>query len=231
MHIKSLFILSLLLLSQGLLASNSAEELPPVESHEGWTLELDKDGIQIFTRDWPGSDFVAVKTVQTIKSSLSNILANILHIESYPEWVKDMQHGELIEDFNADMTRSIYMHMGLPWPLNDRDTAVSQTLSQNPDTLQIRMKESKHQGLIEEKEGIIRIPRVNSEFVLTPVPEGVIMVWQGHNEPGGLIPSFFVNWMIENIFYDSAMNMRERFEAPEFHKKLSGKLKWIKDKS
>lgn len=231
MHLKAIISICLLLLSFNTVAIEDAKEppLPPVENHEGWTLELDKDGIQIYTRDWPGSSFVAVKTVQTIKSSLSNIMANFLDVESFPEWVKDMKHGELIEDFNENMERSVYMHMGLPWPLKDRDIVIRQTLSQNPETLQIRMRESKHEGIIDEKEGILRIPRVNSEFVLTPIPEGVIMTWQGHNEPGGFIPSFFVNWMIENIFYDSSLNMRHRFEAPEYTKVLDGKLSWIKD--
>jgi hypothetical protein len=203
--------------------------LPPVESNEGWTLELDKNGIQIYTRDWPGSDFVAVKTVQTIKSSLSNIIANFLDVESFPEWVRDMKHGELVEDFDENMERSIYMHMGLPWPMKDRDIVIRQAISQDPKTLQIRMTESKHEGIIEEKEGLLRIPRVNSEFVLTPTQEGVIMTWQGHNEPGGFIPSFFVNWMIENIFYDSSLNMKNRFEAPEYRKTLSKNLDWIQD--
>jgi hypothetical protein len=44
------------------------------------------------------------------------------------------------------------------------------------------------------------------------------MIWQGHNEPGGFIPSFLVNWMIENIFYDSSLNMRKRFESLDYQK-------------
>lgn len=230
---NSIFRLVILFtLSVNVLANVDADPipLPPVESNEGWELELDKNGIQIYTRDWPGSSFVAVKTVQTIRSSMSNIIANFLDIESFPEWVRDMKHGELVEDFDDNMTRSIYMHMGLPWPLQDRDVVVKQILSQHPQTLEVRLKESKQDGLIDEKDGVLRIPRVNSEFVLSPGPEGVVMTWQGHNEPGGFIPSFFVNWMIENIFYDSSLNMRERFEAPEFHKELGDKLKWIKDK-
>lgn len=218
--LKILILFVFQLLSTLSLASDNIQTqapLPDVNSNDGWELQLDKNGITIYTRDWPGSSFVAVKTVQVIQSSLTNIVGNFLDISSFPEWVKDMKEGKLIEDFNANNQRTIYMHMGLPWPLKDRDVVIQQTLKQNPSNYEVRLLEEKRSDLIPENEGILRIPRVNSEFVLTPLKEGgVRMVWQGHNEPGGFIPSFIVNWMIENIFYDSSLNMRTRFESPEF---------------
>ena len=202
---------------------SEAEDLPPAGNHEGWDLQLDKNGVQIYTQDWPGSSFVAVKTVQIIQSSLSNIMGNFLDISAFPEWVKDMEHAELLEDFNEHKQRTIYMHMGLPWPLKDRDVIIQQTLAQDPVSYEVTLAEQKRVGLLAEKNGVIRIPSVNSEFVLTPLSEGgVRMIWQGHNEPGGFIPSFLVNWMIENIFYDSSLSMRERFESPQHHLRAAG---------
>jgi hypothetical protein len=220
---KLLLILCPIVLVQLFFTANAAEKpsisLPNVNSTEGWELKLNKDDIQIYTRDWPDSSFVAVKTVQIIQSSLNNIVASFLDISAFPEWVKDMKEGKLIEDFNEKDQRTIYMHMGLPWPLKDRDLVIQQTLEQNPISYEVRLIEEKRSGLVPEKYGIIRIPSVNSEFVLTPLKEGgVRMIWQGHNEPGGFIPSFLVNWMIENIFYDSSLNMRKRFESLDYQK-------------
>lgn len=191
--------------------------LPNINSNEGWDLALEKNGIQIFTRKWPGSDFVAVKTVQVIQSSLTSIVANLLDINNFPEWVKDMKEARLLVDFNHQSQRAIYMHMDMPWPLQDRDIVVQQTLSQDPESFTVTINEEKRTDLFPEIPGIVRVPSVNSQFVLTPLAEGgVRMIWQGHNEPGGIIPPFLVNWLIDHVFYDSSLNMRTRFEAEEF---------------
>lgn len=212
-------LLLLVLLSSNALANNDTKALPDVESNEGWELQLDKDDIQIYTRDWPGSDFVAVKTVQLIQSSLSNIVANYLDVASYPEWVRDLRTGKLIRDFNDQGERIAYMRMDMPWPLQDRDTVIGQSVSQDPETLVVRVKEWNESRVLPTVDGVVRVPKVQSEFVLLPAENGAVkMVWQGHNEPGGIIPSFLVNWLIDNVFYESCLNMRERFESPEYSK-------------
>jgi hypothetical protein len=197
--------------------------LPDVFDNSGWELVLERDGITIYTRDWPGSDFVAIKTMQDIQSTLSNIIANFVDVEQFPEWVEDMRSAHVVEPFDELNIRKVYMRIGLPWPLIDRDTVLGQQLSQDAVSKQVKIREWNEGANVAETPGVMRIPRVNSEFILVPQNTGVTrMIWQGHNEPGGYIPSFLVNWMVENIFYKSAMSMRERFESPMFLKSMKG---------
>lgn len=201
-------------------------DLPPVFDDSGWDLMLEENGVKVFTRDWPGSSFIAIKAVQMINSPISNIVANFSDIDAFPEWVKDMEDAYEVEAFDENRSRKIYMRMGLPWPLGDRDIVSGQKLTQDPQTKIVRIKEWHEGDAIPEKDGVIRMPRLNNEFVL--IPEGVDltrMVWQGHTEPGGLIPAFLVNWLVEDVFYESVVNMRKRFESPEFHKTAD----WVVD--
>lgn len=203
------------------------EVLPPVFDNAGWELMLDREGVQIFTRDWPGSSFVAIKAVQTIDSSLSNIVANYTDINSFPEWVKDMEDAYPLLPFDENRSRRIYMKMNLPWPLGDRDIVSGQSLKQDSKSKVVFIKEWNEANAIPVNEGIVRMPRLNNEFVLIPVAENLTrMIWQGHTEPGGFIPAFLVNWLIEDVFYASLINMKKRFESPEYHKTLT----WVEDK-
>lgn len=194
-------------------------DLPPYQDNSGWQLMLDREGVQIYTRDWPGSSFVAIKAEQIIHSSLSNIVANYADIDSFPEWVKDMEDAYPLSSFDDARSRIIYMKMNLPWPLGDRDIVSGQSYEQDDQTKVVRIREWNEADAIPENKGIIRMPRLNNEFVLLPEGESLTrMIWQGHTEPGGYIPAFLVNWLIEDVFYASVMNMKVRFELPEYHK-------------
>lgn len=202
-------------------------DLPPYQDDAGWELMLDRGGVQIYTRDWPGSSFVAIKAVQDIQASLSNIVANYADIDSFPEWVKDMDDAYPLSTFDDTRSRRVYMKMNLPWPLGDRDIVSGQSFEQETESKIVRIREWNEADAIPENEGIVRMPKLNNEFVLIPENEKLTrMIWQGHTEPGGYIPAFLVNWLIEDVFYASVINMKNRFESPEYFKTLD----WVQDK-
>lgn len=207
-------------ISSSLAASvDSPEGLPHIDSYDGWSLRIDDNGVKIYTREIPNSSFVAVKTEQVIQSGLSNIVANYLAVESFPEWVKDLQTAHVVRGYNAQQERIIYMRMDMPWPLKDRDSVMGQRVKQDESSLIVQIREWNQAELLPERKGVIRVPKVDSELVLIPLSEdSTKMIWQGHNEPGGLIPSFLANWLIDNVFYESSLNMRVRFESAEFIK-------------
>lgn len=217
MRLFGVLLLCALFFSEALRAEEYLTTLPDPQDDSGWNQVLDQDGVRIYTRDWPGSSFVAVKLRHNLKTSLSNVVGNILHIEAMGEWVDDLKEARLLSDFDGVATpRAIYLRMGLPWPMEDRDVIRKQWVSQNPETRVVTVSESNAAEVLDEVDGVTRVPHGLSEYVLTPTPEGSVeVIWQGHNEPGGLVPAFLANWMIENIFYDSTMNMRARFEDPK----------------
>jgi len=196
--------------------------LPNAYSNSGWELMLNRDDIQIYTQPWPGSNFVAIKGVQTINASLSNILANFTDIEAFPEWVKDAKEGFVITPFDETNSRKIYLRMSLPWPLEDRDIVSGQKITQDLHTKIIKIKEWYEGDTLPKNEDVIRVPSLNTEFLLIPKEKNVTQViWQGHNDPGGMIPPFLVNWLIEDVFFTSMITMKNRFEALQYQKEIS----------
>lgn len=201
-------------------------KLPNAFDNTSWNLMLEEKAIKIYTRPWPGSDFVAIKGVQTINSSLSNILANFIEISDFPEWVKDAEVGRVIEPFNQNYSRIVYLKMAMPWPLQDRDMVSGQQITQDPATKIIKITEWYEGDAVPKEEDVIRIPRLNTEFLLIPKEKNsTLLIWQGHNDPGGRIPAFLVNWLIKDVFLASMISMKNRFEAPEHLKNLD----WVQN--
>jgi hypothetical protein len=228
---KIITTLIILLISLTTQAENEKAEtylniLPVASDNSSWELMIDIDNIKIYTRLWPGSDFVAIKGVQTINASLSTILANFIDIAAFPEWVKDAKEGFVISPFDQTYSRKIYLRMGLPWPLEDRDIVSGQHVTQDLKTKIIKITEWYEGDMLPIKKDVIRIPRLNTEFLLIPKAKNITqIIWQGHNDPGGFIPPFLVNWLIEDVFFTSMLTMKKRFEAPEHLKTID----WVQN--
>lgn len=229
--VRLTFILLTYLYCQMAMAQNNDKEiylsqLPDAFDDSSWTLMINRNDIKVYTRSWPGSDFVAIKGVQTINSSLSNILENFIDIAAFPEWVKDAKEGFVISPFDETHARKIYLRMSLPWPLADRDIVSGQQVTQDKNTKIIKIREWYEGDALPENDGVVRIPRLNTEFLLIPKEKNVtLLIWQGHNDPGGFIPPFLVNWLIEGVFFTSMRTMKERFESPDYYKTV----KWVQN--
>ena len=67
---------------------------------------------------------------------------------------------------------------------------------------------------IPEEKGHVRIPRNISQSVAIPLGDGrVRTIWQGHNEPGGWLPAWVVNWTVKSVFLESARAGKIRLET------------------
>src|SRR5690606_13990250 len=106
--------------------------------------------------------------------------------------------------------------------LDDRDRVAAQQVWQDAETRRVTIREKALPTAVPPLEGVVRVPLGISEFVLTPVDGGVDVIWQGHNDPGGNVPAFLTNWMIEDILFESTLNMRRRFEDPAQQRPFPG---------
>jgi hypothetical protein len=193
--------------------------LPPAEENSSWTLALDRNGIQIYTQEWPDSRFPAVKTVQVVSTTLANAVSHFFNTEAYPEWASDMHEARVLVPVNEEMERLIYMHMDLPWPLQDRDSVARQRVTQDMETLAVLFKERDANDQLAARPNITRLPKLNAELILIPISaDKTKIIWQGHNEPGGYLPAFVFRWMLEHILYESSLNMRKRLATPSMAK-------------
>ena len=209
------FVIVTLMLALVATGLHAEDQLGEALDFSKWEEVRNKNGIKIYTRDWEGSDFVAVKTDMTVKTTPSQFVANAYLVKEYTQWVNDCQEAKLLEKKNSDMI--IYMSINSPWPVTDRDMVTKIELSQDPATRIITMAQNNEKNVYPLQDAHIRIPKTVGKTTVIPLEDGQIrIIFEIHNEPGGRLPSWAVNWMVDHLFYVSSVGLRERLEKRNF---------------
>lgn len=110
------------------------------------------------------------------------------------EWVKDLEESQILQgDIQTRVV--IYERFHLPWPLNDRDSAVESIISQNFKKLEVsvRYHEVKHPKA-PLRAGVTRMPVVRGSMYFRYVDAQhcfarIVMTL----DVGGMLPDFAVN--------------------------------------
>ena len=189
-------------------------KFPDIMDNSSWQLVVQEEGLKIYTKTWPGSNFVAVKTDQTVRTTMKKVIANTLDADGYADWIGGSTGSALLK-ISDDQKEIIYhLKIGAPWPLKDRDLVAGLRISQDPESKAIIVDEWNESQFIPEEKGHVRIPRNISQSVAIPLGDGrVRTIWQGHNEPGGWLPAWVVNWTVKSVFLESARAGKIRLET------------------
>ncbi len=174
-----------------------------VRAEDGWTFERNKDGIEVYLRYLPGSNYKEFKGVMYVSGArLSSMVAAFDDTPSYPKWMHNCIEAKLLKQYNA-RERYTYTVTHAPFPATDRDLVVYSLLSQNPKDLTVTIDITGKSDYISPIKNRVRIPRMNAKWTFKPIEPGVIMVvYQTANDPGGWLPIGLINLsMIDLPFY------------------------------
>lgn len=94
-----------------------------------WEKMKDEDGIKIYTREVPGSDFKEFHAEMYVECiALPNILDAIMNVEEYDQIIPDCYNPKVLKKIGE--TYIVYhLVTKTPWPFKDRDGIYEQTLN------------------------------------------------------------------------------------------------------
>lgn len=176
-----------------------------------WELETEEEDIQlkIFTREISGSNLKAFKGEMIVSAKLSSLASLLLDSNAAPDWMHQCEKFEIIEQLSPQ-NAVIYFINGAPWPVSDRDAVISTVMSQNPETLDLRIDVKALVDRLPEDEDYVRIPRMIGFWSFSPMSGGdVKVVYQVHAEPGGSLPAWLANSVVVDTPYHTLSNMRD----------------------
>ncbi len=183
-----------------------------------WDLAKKQNGITVHTRSVKGSNFKEYKAVANIKASLSSMVAIVEDVTAYPSWIHTCKEGKLLKRINEKETYN-YTVNDAPWPVSDRDAAVHNKISQNPEggVVTIEIKGIPH--YIPEKTGLQRVKKIDGFWRFTPLGNDTVeVVYQVHSEPGGNLPSWLVNSVVVDQPFYTLVNMKKVIDRPKYRK-------------
>jgi hypothetical protein len=187
-------------------------------AQDGWKLKTDKDEVQVYMKAEETSSYKSVKTVTTMRTTLSAVSAILLDVLKTPDWVYGTKQCSLLKK-ESPTSLFYYAEMGMPWPVSNRDFVIRISLSQNPQTKVVTVIATNLPTYIPEKDGIVRIQRSSGRWTISPVGNGMVRVeYILQIDPGGSLPASIVNMFSYNGPFQSFKNLRLQVNKPEYAK-------------
>jgi hypothetical protein len=189
-------------------------DTPP--SDQGWVLSTSSDDLTIYTRYRPGQSLKDYKAEMRINAPMARVMAILGDVQSMRKWFYLMREVRFLK---VDKPESAYIYAAVDgiWPVSPRDVVAHVQISQDPVSKAITVHSQSVDGMVPEQPGIVRIPQMQSTWVLRPISSTQTEIkMEGQSNPGGWIPPVIANFAV-TILPRQAMNkLREMLASPEF---------------
>ena len=158
-----------------------------------WVLRKNENGITVYTRYAEGSNLKEVKVVNVVNSSLTGLVALLLDVKNYPNWIYACSEASTLSTI-SEQEQFQHQVTDVPWPVSDRDVVSHFKISQDKGTKIITVINAGEPDRIPDKDGIVRVQHFQSTYRFTPLPDGKVKVeFELYVDPGGNIPAWLIN--------------------------------------
>jgi hypothetical protein len=191
-----------------------------------WELKVDKEDIKVFMKKLDGSSFKAVKTVCTVNTSLNVLTAVLLDVGNAVDWVYSTKKIKLLKQISPSEL-IYYSEINIPWPVTNRDFIVLLAVTQDPKTQAVSVIGYNKPDYIPAYKNIVRIPRSNSKWLITPLSNNQVKIeYTLEVDPGGSVPAWLINLFATKGPFETFKRLREEIKKPVYGK---ANLSFVKD--
>jgi len=176
-----------------------------------WTLKKDEQGIKVYTKPMPGSDFNSFRAIMTLNATPAELYAILKNLPAHPTIFPETEKLEIVQKIN-DSTHLQYSVTHAPWPVSDRDGIFQMNFTKlKPSGFSV--KSWAVPNFMPEVEGIVRIKKSKSSWTVKNLGSGKIhVVYEVATEPGGYIPDWLANAAATDIPFQTFVNLRNELQ-------------------
>ena len=154
----------------------------------------------------PATDLVEFRCETIVNSSLSAVVSLFEDTDSMPQWVFRMKSAKTLRRISPTEVIA-YTVTCLPWPLEDRDSVIHTTVSQDSIGI-VHINGIDYSEYLPLQKGMVRMRRIRSNWLFKPLPEGRIhVIFTGTGDPGGVIPL----WIFNNLVHEAPYQTMKKF--------------------
>lgn len=172
-----------------------------------WELQKEGKGIKVYTRELSYSPIKEFRASCIIHTSNKNLISTLNEIENYPSWVSSVSYAKSI---NIKSGIGMYYQLDLPWPIKDRDLAMSmyQIDSKNSTILTLESISN----MVDANNDFIRMTQVVGTWKVTSIDDNsCIVTYQFLGDPAGDLPSWVINMFLIEGPFETLINLQSKF--------------------
>ena len=180
---------------------------------QDWTLRKNEDSIQVYTAFTENSKFKRIRADFTIKTSREKLFEHLLQIDQYPQWQYKTLQSRVVQQ-KSKHELIYYNEVDAPWPVSNRDLVIHLKIHETPQSPEFRILTWSEPTLVPVKDGLVRVPSSNGEWLVHELPDGKLKVrFEMQIDPGGEVPSWLVNLTSALAPYETFKNLKDRLEG------------------
>jgi hypothetical protein len=183
----------------------------PLDSAE-WKPSGDADGIAVFTRAMPRSDYAQVRAGVTVCATLPELVAFVEDVSRFDTWIPDTQEARLLER-PSRRTQIYYIRTTMPWPVQHRDMVYRVTESGDPAEGAVSVLLEGLPDFLPEYRGIVRMRSVSGRWEFHEHGGMTRIDLELHIEPGGTLPVWLARQRVVGTPRAMLHNLERAFAA------------------
>jgi hypothetical protein len=170
-----------------------AAGLPAASHAGGWEVIADRDGIVVSRRMVEDRPLPQLRGQAEVRGTPDEILAVLLDVPSYREWVPDCAEATTLRKTGA-WRSLIYTRTDLPWPVLDREAVIDQEVFfvRAPVLVKV-IFQAVAAPQVPRASGTIRTPFAEGSYTIEALDRNRSRVtYLVHADPGGAVPDWLV---------------------------------------
>lgn len=194
-----------------LVASGAVSGAPAAEVGPQWKSFGESDGVQVYTRPFPGSAYAEVRASGTVCATLPELVAFVEDVARFDTWIPDTDEARLL----ARPSRSdqlYYIRTSMPWPVKHRDMIYRLTESHGARVdSDISVTINGVPDYLPPYPGVVRMTGVTGRWNFHQADGETRIDLVMHIEPGGKVPQWLANRRIVGTPTKMIENLRHQF--------------------
>lgn len=190
------------------------------QEQNGWMLEKDKNGIQVYSRHLNRSKLKEVKVVCELNATMSQLVAFVSDIDHYKDAVYRVAEAYLVKRI-SDREFYYYSETEMIWPVLNRGLAIRMEFDMNHTTRTLHIRGSNAPELVPKKKGVVQIPHWHSLWTVQEINGKRLRIdYTFAVDPSGELPIWLVNSLIAIGPYQSFAKMEKLLMRPYYQNRI-----------
>lgn len=180
-------------------------------SLDEWVLEIEKEGIRVYTQLNDDSPYKQVKVTTTINAPVERVLEVLLAFSRYKTWMHNVTESYLINQ-SDEQTYYVFTLEDAAWPMQNRYLVSRLNVEQNSSAATVHFRSVPN--YIEKRTDAIQIKEYEGYWSLKDRPnQQCSLEYVLIQNPGGHVPPWLANFRaVENPFH-TMVHLKETAES------------------
>ena len=177
-----------------------------------WKLEKQKNGINVYLSDIPGSKYKAVKVECTLAGTYSKLITTLINVSGFSKWIYSNKLSKIIKQ-NTPLDFVYYSETNMPFPLSNRDAIIHLRIKTDSLPKFLSISGTGEPDFFPEIPGKERVPHYKASWKVTmPTTQTIKIYYLLEIDPGGNIPAWIANSYADKGPYGTFINLAEQLK-------------------